>query len=685
MNRGKYIVIEGPEGVGKTTQLQELARRLQTAGLPVRTLREPDSQSDLTARAIRQLTQDPRYPMNTRTEVLLYNAARAQSLTVIKQSVEHGVICLVDRNYLTTLAIQYYGRGDVPDYETINSIITFAVAGIEPDLCIVLDAPVQMLRARLKDRYNGERFDNLDDAFLERVRAGYLWEAKQRNLPVIFASQEPAAVAENIWKLVADSLAIREPSQAAAVAPPASVKEIIEQKKLPELPTSPPPIAEALPELPSLPPLDYEEVAPSDAADSGDAADIVQIVLEEASYLMAPTLKSIQRGATITQHTPATDSSLLNSTTKSLYYTPDYFNDEVQQQYRQAMDSIFTSYVALFKRLTAYIHASTEPTSAKQRDLAEQAAAKAQAIDSLRAMLPLATVSSFSLSTPKQGMDELITDLLSQQLPEAQRIGQNLQQQGHQGTPLMLENGRVLDGNEAVSAYRNQTRQQLLKIAQEHLPDNHATTNQAVSLSDFWPRNELLLLPDMLYRHSNQSLEQLQNAVSGWSYAKKTEAFKAYIGKRQSPRQLPGAAFEKAHYSWDIVSDYGSFLDIQQQVASEDLCWQQPTPRYGYDIPQIIEAAGLSEEFEACFDTSLKLHSLLQQAGYPLEAQYAVLLGHKLRWKATYNAHQTFLLLETSYEQPATTALIAQMQEKLSEVHPLTSEATSFATGAQQL
>jgi thymidylate kinase len=53
MTRGKYIVLEGPEGVGKTTQILELTRRLQAAGLPVRTLREPDSQSDLTARALR--------------------------------------------------------------------------------------------------------------------------------------------------------------------------------------------------------------------------------------------------------------------------------------------------------------------------------------------------------------------------------------------------------------------------------------------------------------------------------------------------------------------------------------------------------------------------------------------------------------------------------------------------------
>ena len=199
MNKGKYIVVEGPEGVGKTTQLNLLAARLQAAGLPVRTLREPDSQSDLTARAIRQLTQDPRYPMNTRTEVLLYNAARSQSLQVIKHSVEQGVICIVDRNYLTTLAIQYYGRGDVPDYQTITSIINFAVGDVEPDLCIVMDAPASVLRQRAGKRGAGERFDNLDEAFLERVRAGYLWEAQQRQFPVVYASEDPTVVSEQIW------------------------------------------------------------------------------------------------------------------------------------------------------------------------------------------------------------------------------------------------------------------------------------------------------------------------------------------------------------------------------------------------------------------------------------------------------------------------------------------------------
>ena len=227
MSRGKYIVIEGPEGVGKTTQVQLIAEALRSAALPVRIMREPDSQNDLTARAIRHLTQDPRYPMNTKTEVLLYNAARSQSLDFIAKSINNGITCLVDRNYLTTLAVQYYGRGDIPDYAAINSIIRFAVGSMEPDLTIILDAEITTLKERLGNRYQGERFDNLDEVFFKRVRAGYLWEAKQRNLPVIYATGSKELVFKEVWKLVALTMAQRQKVVDLAVGQPESLADII--------------------------------------------------------------------------------------------------------------------------------------------------------------------------------------------------------------------------------------------------------------------------------------------------------------------------------------------------------------------------------------------------------------------------------------------------------------------------
>jgi len=746
MSSGKYIVIEGVEGVGKTTQLEELAQRLQAAGFPVRTLREPDSQSDLTARAIRQLTQDPRYPMNTRSEVLLYNAARAQSLQVIKQSVNNGIICLVDRNYLTTLAVQYYGRGDVPDYQAINSIISFAVDGVEPDLCIVLDAPVNILHDRLKSRYTGDRFDNLSDAFLERVRAGYLWEAKQRNLPVVFATDKPTVVADKVWALVTTELSIRQASKAVAAASPASVKEIIDQKKLPEAAQpaatdsdtafvkksdnghftmtqagrdylkeavtdvtgnvyvftnklSPVTIAAAMARLSRraddmrITILDefagkvdkdaqlLQRVITAYGDDSVQQLGGLHVVIENASNLLTKKLEWGRLAAYLEQSTRYIYFDQKNADGKYRYYTPDYLKPDIKKQYEQAMDIIFDAYSAMVRRLTEYVRsASTTPES--ERDAAWKGATRAQACDAVRPVLPVATTSTVGIFASGQAYESLIMHLMSDDLPEAQATGQSLLEQGRQVVPMFLERADKPERGGAAIAYRANTAQAVRELAKEHLPDSHAGgAVEPITLVDFWPKNELLLVPDMLYEHSNLSLEQLQTTANAWPYEQKLAVFRAYIGERLNRRHRPGRALEKAHYSWDLVCDYGIFRDLQRHRMVDDLNWQPLTPRYGYEIPQLIEEAGLTEEFESCFDLSLKLYSLLQKAGYPLEAQYATLLGHKMRWKVTYNAREAFHLheLRTSPQgHPGYRKLVMQMHEKLSEVHPLLADAMKF-------
>jgi dTMP kinase len=749
MIKGKYIVIEGAEGVGKTTQLQELARRLQAAGLPVRTLREPDSQSDLTARAIRQLTQDPRYPMNTRTEVLLYNAARAQSLQVIKQSVEHGIICIVDRNYLTTLAIQYYGRGDVPDYQTINSIINFAVGGIEPDLCIVLDAPVNTLRARLNDRYNGERFDGLSDAFLERVRAGYLWEAKQRGLPVVFATDEPGVVADSIWKLVTKQLAIRDSSKAASsVEPPASVKEIIEQKQLADTAPaiaqttakdssyvtksadgrfvitdtgrdylsqavtdvdsdvyaftdklSPVTIAAAMARLSRraddmrVTILDeFAGKADKDAQllqrvitaygdDSVQQLAGLHVVVENASNLLTKKLEWGRLAAYLEQSTRYIYFDKKDAAGHYRYYTPDYFKPALKKQYNQAMDEIFDIYSKMVHRLTGHVR-STSTVPEAERDAAWRGATKAQACDAIRGVLPVATKSTVGIFASGQALESLIMHLLSDELPEARATGQSLLEQGRKIVPMFLERADKPERGGAMVAYRANTAQGVKQLAKEYLPDSHAgITTEAVTLVDYWPKNELLLVPDMLYEHSNLSLEQLQSDVNAWPYDQKLAVFRAYVGERLNRRHRPGRALEKAHYSWDLVCDYGIFRDLQRHRMVDDMNWQLLTPRYGYEVPKLVEEADLTEDFEACFDISLKLYSLLQKAGFPLEAQYATLLAHKMRWKVTYNAREAFHLHElrtTPQGHPGYRKLVLQMHEKLAEVHPILAESMKF-------
>lgn len=334
----------------------------------------------------------------------------------------------------------------------------------------------------------------------------------------------------------------------------------------------------------------------------------------------------------------------------------------------------------MVRQLTGYVRSNSDVPE-KERDGAWRGATRAQACDAVRPVLPVATKSTVGIFASGQAIENLIMHLLSDELPEARKTGEDMLKQCREVMSTFLERADKPERGGAMVAYRANTAKQMAEIAREQLPDNYATATEPVSLVDFWPRNELLLVPDMLYEHSNLSLEALQAEANNWSYKKKVDAFKAYTGERLNRRHRPGRALEKAHYSFDLVCDYGIFRDLQRHRMVDDLNWQQLTPRYGYEVPALVEEAGLAEEFEACFDVSLKLHSLLQEAGYELEAQYATLLGHKMRWKVTFNAREAFHLLElrTSPQgHPGYRKLSMQMYEKLAEVHPMMAEAMKF-------
>ncbi len=738
MIKGKYIVIEGPEGVGKSTQVQELSRRLSVAGLPVRVMREPDSQSDLTARAIRQLTQDPLYPMNTNTEVLLYNAARSQSLQVIAQSTNYGVNCVVDRNYLTTLGVQYYGRGDVPNYETINNIISFAVNGVEPDLTIVLDAPVQQLVERQKHRNAGERFDNLDASFLERVRAGYLWEANQRGIPIVVATGSVDEVADRIWKHVVEVLKIRSEvkqnalqssNKAPSIAPPIQEqpnalepllikqKEVISitetgEKVLAEAVTdpkgdvygfydyfSPPTVAAAMARLSRrgddmrITLLDefaankdkdgdlLKRVITAYGDDSVQQLAGIHMVVENASNLLTKKLEWGRLAAYLEQSTRYIYYDKKDKNNKYRYYVPDSLKAKSKNSYVKIMDQIFDAYSELVHKLSDFIaQNSSVPTN--ERDAAFRSSVKAQACDAARPMLPVATKSTVGIFASGQAIESLIMHLLADDMNEARTVGQAMLNEARKILPMFLERADKPDRGGAMIAYKANTAQAMQKLAKKQLNQTMTPSSEdKATLVDVWPKNELDLIPDMLYEYSDLPISTIKQMVAKWNYEQKMEVIKTYCGERLNRRHRPGRALEKAHYSWDILCDYGIFRDLQRHRMVDDLAWQKLTPRYGYDIPELVEKANLTDLFEKAFDLSLKLHSELYSAGYENEAQYATLLGHRMRWKITYNAREAFHLHElrtTPQGHPGYRSLVKSMHEQLSEVHPLLTEAMIF-------
>ncbi len=179
---GAFIVLEGPEGGGKTSQARVLATGLREAGYRTILTREPGGTQ--LGGAIRDIVlPDSSVAISARAEVLLYCASRAQHVEeVIRPALEQGHVVVSDRFGYSTIAYQGYGRGlDVP---TVTDVVRFATGGIEPDLCILLDLPPKdglerkhgLLLAGNVEEWN--RFEREEIAYHQRVREGYLRMAR---------------------------------------------------------------------------------------------------------------------------------------------------------------------------------------------------------------------------------------------------------------------------------------------------------------------------------------------------------------------------------------------------------------------------------------------------------------------------------------------------------------------------
>ena len=198
---GRFIVIEGGEGVGKSTQVLRLAETLRASGREVVVTYEPgDTKTGAELRAV-LLHADS--PLDVHAELLLMLADRAQHVAeVVRPALERGALVVCDRYEPSTLAYQGVARGLGVD--EVERLSRWAAAGIEPDAVIVLDVPDAIAEARVSaDR---DRFERAGDDFHSRVRAAYRDLGSARGWVLVDADGTPDEVAARVLAALAPVL-----------------------------------------------------------------------------------------------------------------------------------------------------------------------------------------------------------------------------------------------------------------------------------------------------------------------------------------------------------------------------------------------------------------------------------------------------------------------------------------------
>jgi dTMP kinase len=192
----RFIVLEGIDGAGKSSQVEPLVAWLRERGRTVTTCRDPGATP--VGDAIREiLLNRADLHLASTAEMLLYMAARAQLVAdVIQPRLNRGEWVVSDRYLLANIVYQGHAGGLDPD--TIRQVGAVATAGLEPDLVLVLDVDLDTAARRLARPL--DKLENRGDAFRSRLRAGYLAEAAQRpdRVAVVDATGNPAAVQANL-------------------------------------------------------------------------------------------------------------------------------------------------------------------------------------------------------------------------------------------------------------------------------------------------------------------------------------------------------------------------------------------------------------------------------------------------------------------------------------------------------
>lgn len=351
------------------------------------------------------------------------------------------------------------------------------------------------------------------------------------------------------------------------------------------------------------------------------------------------------------------------------YREPTVMASPHARRYEAALDHLFDTYSALIEPTLAWVQART-PRDAHTSQRAYTSATRAKALDLLRGLLPMATLTNVGLFGNGRAFEYLLTKLAASPHSEVRDLGQAMQAELDLVIPSFVKRAKTERGAQ-YARYLATNRDRVAVLAQEMLGAVVPEAAPIVQLVEFDSDAEIKTVAAMLYPHTDLTLAQVRTYVATLAAEERARIITAFVGERGSRFHRPGRAFEEPYYTFDLLADLGAYRDLQRhRILTQDR--QRYTVRHGYVTPPELEEAGLAASFNAALEQAAATVEVIG-SDRPDAAQYAVPLAFRVRWRVKLNLREAYHLLElrsSPQGHPSYRAVAQEMYRQISAVHP---------------